>query len=39
MVDTEGKNFEIQVCRLLENAFYVDFSWNFRVLWGVFEKC
>ena len=31
MEDTEGKMFEIQVCRLLENAFSSDFSGNFRV--------
>ena len=26
MVDTEGKIFEIQVCRSLENAFFLGFS-------------
>ena len=31
MVDNEGKKFEIQVCRLLENAFFSGFSGNIRV--------
>ena len=31
MVDTKRKMFQIQICRLLENAFFLDFSWNFRV--------
>ena len=31
MVNNEGKMFEIQVCRLLENVFVLGFSWNFRV--------
>ena len=34
MVETEGNIFEFQVCRLLENAFFMDF----RVLWGVLKK-
>ena len=38
MVDTEEKVFEIQVCSWLENAFFLDFAWNFRVLWGVLKK-
>ena len=37
MVDTEGKIFEIQVSRLLENAFFLGF-FNFRVSWGVLKK-
>ena len=28
MVDIEGKMFEIQVCGLLKNAFFLDFSGN-----------
>ena len=35
MVDNEGEIFEIHMCKLLESAFFLDFSWNFRVLWGV----
>ena len=31
MVDIKRKMFEIQVCRLLKNAFFQDFSGNFRV--------
>ena len=31
MVDTKGKMFEIQVCRLLENAFFSDFYGNFSI--------
>ena len=31
MVDTEGKMFEIQVCRLLENALFLGFSGKFIV--------
>ena len=29
MVDTKGKMFEIYLCRLLKNAFFLDFSQNF----------
>ena len=38
MVDNEGEIFEIYMCRSLENAFFLDFPWNFRVLWGVLKK-
>ena len=38
MIDSEGKFFEIQICRFLENTFFLDFCWNFRVLWGVLKK-
>ena len=30
MVDTKGKMFEIQIYRLLENAYFSDFSGAFR---------
>ena len=29
MVDTEGKIFEIHVCRLLENPFFLEFHGEF----------
>ena len=38
MVGTEGKIFEIWVCRSLENAFFLDFSWKFTVSWLVLKK-
>ena len=37
MVGTEGKSFEIKACRSLENAFLLNFSWNFKV-YGEFWK-
>ena len=38
MVGTEGKSFEIKACRSLENAFLLNFSWNFKVSWGILKK-
>ena len=38
MVNTEGKWFEFQVCRSLENIFFMEFSWNFIVSLGVLKK-
>ena len=38
IVGTEGKIFEIWVCRSLENAFFLDFSWKFRVSRVVLKK-
>ena len=38
MVNTEGKWFEFQVCRSLENIFFMEFSWNLIVSLGVLKK-
>ena len=38
MVGNKGKTFEIWVCRLLENSYLLDFSWNLRVSWRVLRK-
>ena len=38
MVNTEGKMFRIQINKLLENAFFLDFSWNFRPSLVVLKK-
>ena len=38
VIDSEQKLFEIYICRLLEKVFFLDFLWNFRVVWGVLKK-
>ena len=38
MVDNQQEIFEIYMCRSLENAFFLNFSWSFRILWGILKK-
>ena len=38
MLNNEEKFFDIYVCRSLENVIFLDFFWNFRVLWEILKK-